>query len=331
MKERHSLPILVAVIALLSAALGISDLQAQEGVLAVLPVGDQPVAVAINAVTNQAFVANKGSKDVAVIDLQTRTVISKYLIGGIPEGIAVNPKTNTVVVVGLEGMAYVIDQGAGRIDTSIPTGKAPSRVAIDVQSNTALVTNFSGSNMVVIDLGQRKIVKTIKLKNGPLGIAVLEGKRRAIVACQYDMLILSVNLEKNEVEKNLLVGRYISEAAVNNSTGMVAVTNPSGNGMVSVYDPATNSLAATIPVGTGPLNIDIYAKRNLAVLSEYNAGTVSLVDLSTSAVLRTITVGKWPFGIAVHQEKGLIVVANRLDGTVSFLDINALLNGPKPK
>jgi YVTN family beta-propeller protein len=160
---------------------------------------------------------------------------------------------------------------------------------------------------------------------------LLEGKRGAVVACQYDMQLLHVNLETNTIDNELLVGRFLSESAANVATGMVVVGNPSGNGILSVYDPVSNSLVSTMPVGMGPLNVDVYAKRNLAVVCEYNAGTVSLVDLSASAILRTIPVGKGPFGIAVNQDKGIAVIANKLDGTVTFLDINALLSGLKPK
>jgi YVTN family beta-propeller protein len=308
---------------------GATVLPAQDEVVAAVPVGQSPVAVAINPLAGQAFVLNKLSKDVYVIDLKTHGAVAKYLVGGVPESIAVNPQTNTIVVVGLDSAATIIDHAAGRIAGVVPVGKAPSRVAIDAERNEALVTNFNGANMVVLDLENRRVARTIALKNGPLGIAVLEGKRRALVACQYDMEILQVDLDKNEMGPSLVLGRYLSEVALNPATGKAVVGNPSNNGILSIYDPAANAVVATLPVGHGPLSVAVYAKRNVALAAEFDSGSLSIVDMDRGTVIRTVKVGRGPRGIAVHPLAGTVVVANMLEDRAVFLDLNSLL-APAP-
>ncbi len=300
-------------------------LMPQDGIIAAVTVGQNPAAVAVNPMAGQAFVLNKGSKDVYVLDLKSHATVAKYQVGGIPEGIAVNPQTNTVVVVGLDSTATIIDHGAGRIAGVVPVGKAPSRVAIDVDKNTALITNFNGSNMAVLDLAGRQVLRTISLKNGPLGIAVLEGRRRALIACQFDMEILQVDLDKNEMDQSCLVGRYLSEVAVNPLTGNAVLGNPSSNGIISVYDPATNGVISTVPVGHGPLSVAVYPRKNVALAAEFDSGSLSLVDMGAGTVVRSVKVGKGPRGVAVNAQTGTAVVVNMLEDKAVFLDLEALL------
>jgi YVTN family beta-propeller protein len=316
-----SIVLLVSVISALSApdSKDIIDIDA----------GKQPIAVAINPLTNQAFVLNKESRDVSIVDMTKQEIIPPSLkVGGIPESIAINPKTNSVIVAGLDGTVTVIDIITGNIIATIPAGKAPSRIAMDVKNNTAFVTNYNSSNMVVINLKSNQIDKTVRLKNGPLGIAFFDAKQKALIACQYDMNLALFDTKEGVVVDELLVGRYVSEVAANNTTGLAVITNPSGNGILSVYDPETNSIVSTIPVGQGPLFVAIYEKKNIAVVSEYAAGIVSFVDLSAGKVVHSLHTRKGPSGIAIDQDKGIAVVANRLDNKISFINIEAILAAP---
>jgi YVTN family beta-propeller protein len=290
-------------------------------ILGVIPVGDSPAAVAINPMTNQAFVANRGSRNVAVLDLAKRVISGKYEVGGIPEGIAVNPRTGRVVVAGLDGLVTLIDDRTGTVAAKVQAGSSPSRVAVDPLKNLALVTNFNGSNLVAIDLSVNRIVKTIRLKNGPLGIAVLEEGRRAVVACQYDMVLLIVNYEKGSIEREVVAGQYLSEVAVAGPAGPVLVGNPSSNGIIAIYDPVADKVLAKQPVGAGPLSIAAWTKRNVALVAEYNGGSVSVLDMKAGTVVASVKVGQGPRGVAVHPESGVAVVIDKIDGTATFLDI----------
>ena len=79
--------------------------------------GQQPMAVAVNEVTNKAYVVNHNSSSVTVIDGKTRTVIATVKTGAGPESIAVNPVTNRVYVANSgESSVTVID---GATDTVV--------------------------------------------------------------------------------------------------------------------------------------------------------------------------------------------------------------------
>ena len=61
-----------------------------------LPVGQQPMAVAVNESTKRAYIVSHNSSSVTVIDGRTRTAIATIKTGAGPEAIAVNPVTNRV-------------------------------------------------------------------------------------------------------------------------------------------------------------------------------------------------------------------------------------------
>jgi YVTN family beta-propeller protein len=293
-----------------------------------LPAGSNPVAVVFNPSNNQAFVVSKTAKSVFAVDLGSGKLAATWLVGGVPESIALNPRTKQAVVTNLDSYVSVVDTTSGTIVATIPAGKSPSRSAIDPVRNEAAVTNFNSANLVVIDLDARKLIRTIPLKSGPLGIELLGETRRAVVACQYDMSLVTVNLDSGEAEQEIILGRYLSELARDPLDGRIVAGNPSNNGIISIYDPARAAVVATVPVGGGPLSVAVYAKRNVALVSEYSAGTVSFVDLSTARVLRSIRVGDGPMGIAVKESNGTAIVACKLADQLTIVDIESLLEKP---
>ncbi len=316
---------------LLIFIMGSPCLPAQEGVLGVVPTGVGPVSVALDPAADEAYVVISGSQEVLVLDLKSRAVKTRYAVGGFPEGIAFNPRTRAIVVACRAGKVTTIDHAAGRLGVPLSVGKAPMRVVIDAEKNVALVTDFVGGSLFVIDLAAQKITETIDLKNSVLGVALLGGKRRAVVACQYDMELIQVNLDSQAVEKEFLVGRYHSEVVVNPASGRIVLVSPSSAGVPAILDPEENVILSTIPMGAGPLSVAIYARRNVALVREYNAGTISLVDLEKGSLISSIRVAEGPSGLAVHPESGIAVVANKLANSVTFLDVDAILKAaPAP-
>ncbi len=82
-----------------------------------IPVGDGPIAVAVNEATNRIYVANYGSNSVSVIDGATGNLIgSPIAVGDAPDAVAVNEATNRIYVANLDsGSVSVIDGATGNL------------------------------------------------------------------------------------------------------------------------------------------------------------------------------------------------------------------------
>ena len=86
--------------------------------VATVPVGTQPVAVALNPATGKVYVANSGSANVTVFDpaTQTSTAVS---VGQTPSGIAVNSITNRIYVANNGSNDVTVIDGAKDTTSSI--------------------------------------------------------------------------------------------------------------------------------------------------------------------------------------------------------------------
>lgn len=75
-----------------------------------IPVGTNPLAIAINSVTNAIYVVNQGGNSVSIIDGATDVVIATIPVGNGPDAPGVNEETNTIYVANTtDGTVSVID------------------------------------------------------------------------------------------------------------------------------------------------------------------------------------------------------------------------------
>jgi YVTN family beta-propeller protein len=97
------------------------------------------------------------------------------------------------------------------------------------------------------------------------------------------------------------------------------VTNISGNN-VSVIDTATNTLAATVPVGSFPIDAAVHPEGTFVYVVNTVGNSVSVIDTATNTVTATVPVGTDPFGVAVHPAGTFVYVTNINNDYVSVID-----------
>ena len=89
-------------------------------VVATVPVGNGPTAVAVNPASPRVYVANTSGNTVSVIDTTTHTVVATVAVGIGPLGVAVNPAGTQAYVVSFALDAILV------INTATNTVSAPS-------------------------------------------------------------------------------------------------------------------------------------------------------------------------------------------------------------
>ena len=92
-------------------------------IVATVPVGTEPEALAVNTATNHIIVPNGGSDDVSIIDGATNSVIATLPVGGRPTAVAVNPATNVAYVANMDGdsISVISDPPSEGTPTPTPT------------------------------------------------------------------------------------------------------------------------------------------------------------------------------------------------------------------
>ena len=86
-----------------------------------------------------------------MINGRTNKVITTVRVGSLPEGVAANPKTNTVYVANAD--SNTVSVISGRTNTVIATvrvGIGPEGVAANPRTNTSYVANIGSDTVSVI-------------------------------------------------------------------------------------------------------------------------------------------------------------------------------------
>ena len=117
-----------------------------------IPVGVNPRTVAVDDDGARAYVANRGSASVSVIDLVARKRIADIATGFRPYGVLVSPDSSRL---------YVAEQGASQVRVwnaqpatiaLLPTRKRPSGLAITGDGRTLYVTHLLSNALTAIAL-----------------------------------------------------------------------------------------------------------------------------------------------------------------------------------
>jgi len=113
-------------------------------------VGIAPGAVAVNALTNQIYVANQNSSNVTVIDGITNATTS-VPAGSAPKHLAVNPVSNKIYVANESGNNLTVIDGATNSTLTVTAGTHPLAVGLNSVTNKIYVGNgdnpFSNSTL----------------------------------------------------------------------------------------------------------------------------------------------------------------------------------------
>jgi YVTN family beta-propeller protein len=254
-------------------------------VTATVPVGSDPIGVAVSPDGSTVYVANEGSGSVSVISAATNTVTATIAVGVVPDAVAVSPD-GSLLYVGCDlslgpaiGGIDVINTSTDTLTSTIETANQPDSIAFTPDGAEAYVANYIGSSVSVIDTATSTVTATI---------ASPGASTPASVAITPD-------------------GAYAYSANFNSNN-------------VSVISTATNTITATIPGLNGAVGVSVTPDGGHAYVADQNANNVSVVDTATNTVTGTITVGSGPDGIAADPAGGAVYVVNIGSNNVSVID-----------
>jgi DNA-binding beta-propeller fold protein YncE len=268
------------------------------------PQGGAPGPVAIDPLTNQAFIADSGSGAITVLSLGGVAPKPLQILDSNPAVTFTSANSQTLTITG----------------TGFVTGS--STVLLD---GTALAPG----NVNVVSA--RQIVATVPA-------SLLTSARRFIVQVENSGGVVS-NVEPLTVIQAIAVGSEPAGVAVDPNRDLAIVTN-SGSGnisVVSLISPSVNSQSLG-PVGvigdplgahSNPRAVAVDARIGLAVAANFDSNDLSLVDYSENDlpqpyVVNTVpgcsqlSVCDGPAGIAFDQDtNGFIVTDSNIDTTAS--------------
>jgi YVTN family beta-propeller protein len=319
------------------------------GTIATIPVGAEPVGVAVNSLTDKIYVATRADNAVTVI--QGLTVVATVPVGTLPRQLALNPVTNKVYVSNfLSDTVSVIDGATDQVVATIPVGAHPFQLGVNPVTNRIYVPSAgkgARTNSVwVIDGASNRVIDRIPARaSGSEAVAVNavtntvyvansgccsnEGRTVGVIDGATDTFVTAIDLGHKANPGTLGVNEVTNKVYVADLCEVARTSECFKKGVfghtVSVIDGASNTVVDHVSVGTLPIGPVADSERNIVYVPNLLSASVSVIDGATDSVIDTEPVGACPagsFGPAgadVNTATNRVYVSNFCDNTVVVL------------
>jgi len=278
-----------------------------------LPVGADPVALALDARTGRAFVVNRGGNSVSVLDAATDTLLRIVPVGRQPNAIAVDEGTGLVFVANGGGHTVsVLDAASGAFRRAVAVGANPYALTVGMTARRVFVI----SN--VLDAASGRLLRTAAIGSDLNALTVDEAAGHVFVTDQFGNSVVTLAAASASRLHATRVGNIPWTVAADPRTGRAFLGW--GNDQVSTLDAASGVILRTVTVGQAPKVLAVDAATNRVFAAASTDGIVGVLDATTGRLLRTVSVGQAPVALAVDERRGRVYVVDNGRDRVTVLD-----------
>src|SRR5882672_6926138 len=323
-----------------------------------------PGGVAIDELHNIALVTNTACHQVSVISLDPAnnfgTVLKAIQTGGTPTVVAVLPRlTITGQAAGGSGVAVVTNNSANTVTildlaslapvtgvTDIAVGTAPSGVAINPETNLAVIANTGSNSVSTLDLTPLTASPigtltpaTIAVDQNPIAVAIdpdrgTNGRGLAVVTCLQlngaappfgclDVIDIGTTVPVKLAAASIsgiqsTPTGIVFDPAV--SPALFYATSTQGN-QITAFNPDTGG-TSTIKVGINPTAIAYNFQSSTILTVNALSNSISIVDSQTFRTKATLGIGgNSRFSTAIHTLTNLAVIADQANNRVLLFPV----------
>jgi YVTN family beta-propeller protein len=276
-----------------------------------------PVALAVNPITNMIYVVNYGDDTISAINGATNTVTAVIAAGVNPWAIAINPVTNQIFVANYDDSTVMQINGNNNVSWKIPVGFNPTALAVNSVTNKVWVANNGDGTVTVLD-GTSNETDTVSAGSGPCGVAVnLVTNFAYVLNCDSSTVTAIDGTTYNTYSST--TGNSPSAIAINPASNQIYVPNFQDDS-VTVINGATFG-TTTVPLipGSGPFAVAVNPFSNQIYVMNAYANTATWID-GVSNATTTLAVGATPYAVAINPVTDKIYVADSYSNDVKVID-----------
>ncbi len=281
-----------------------SPARAEHSVVATIPVGKKPVAVAIEPTLDLAAVTNKKDETVSIVDLSTESVTSTFPVGEKPSGVAVSAD-HRVAVSNKKDKTLTLINLTDNTTRTIPLDGKPSDVALSHTRDLALAPYESkGKAMLAfVHLTDPGLSAEVKLGKGkPVAIAVDEVLGVAAVA--LDKRLVLVDLASRTVRAPIpLTGHAVAIALDQTRGHALLITRHDEQGTLLFINLVSGQQVFSLPIVEHPIAVAVNPITDEALLiarAEAGPSILTRISLDSHAKIEEISLEGRPRDIAVN-------------------------------
>ena len=271
----------------------------------------------------RAYVTNRTSNNVSVIDTGTDTLVANITVGPTPFGIAITPGYRRVYVTNQgSNNVSVIRTATNRVIATVPVGTGPIAVAITPDGTRAYVANQTSNNVSVIDTSTNLVIATIPVGTTPGGIAIgnTVNGTRAYVANSNPGSITVIRTDTNAVVTTVTTNQFGAAGIdITPDGSRVYVANFTA-GTVTVLNTATNTVVTTVNTGVARY-VNITPDGSRAYVSNGIGAASPVIDTATNTIIGTVG-GVTSYDVAFTPDGNRAYVADGVASDVKAVDMS---------
>ena len=280
-----------------------------------------------------AYVANRFSNNVSVINTSTNAVTATVAVGSLPNGVAITPDGTAVYVTNFSGNSVsVISTATNTVIATIPVGTGPNRPAVTPDGSKVYVPNGTSGTVSVISTATNTVTATVPGVGDARDAAITPDGAKAYLAKANGNSISVVNTATNTVTATIDVGGYSLGIAMTPNGNFAYVSVRVGsNGVVAAVDtnsasPTFNTVVATIQVGAlsgGNISsVAVTPDGSRVYVVNNNSNAVHVINTANNTLLTTLSgVGGDPQAVAITPDGNKAYVTSPFN-TVRIKDTN---------
>ncbi len=202
---------------------------------------------------------------------------------------------------------YKINTKTYKIENIIKVGSVPKFVSISDNGRLLLVSNWTSSDVSIIDLDNEKEIKRVDVGAMPRGIVIDKNNQYAYITIMGSNKIARVNLLNYSVKYINNVGRSPRHILINKANTLLYVSNSSDNRIAKI-EISTGNISHG-KVNSGPRSMVMSPDERWIYVVNYHQSTFQKINAKNLQVVRTVKTDKHPIGITADWKSGEIWVS----------------------
>lgn len=219
-----------------------------------------------------------------------------------------------------------IDTGTGKQRASAPTGEGPSGIAVSPDGSQALVANYGGASLTLLDVGRGQARATISLSpmQRPLSVRWLADGRRVLVTVQGKASLVIVNVASGGIEASIGPAASTDHQAVLSADGKFAFLAAPGGGKIAKFSLADGKQAGQSMAQAQAQAIALAPDGKRLWVVDRGEDLVRVFDSGTLQSIASLDAGNLPMAVALTPNGRYALVSNALSADVAVYDTATL-------
>lgn len=293
-------------------------------------VGESLGDVALDPASGQLFVTDRSSEAVYVINVTNgsyvRTIGPKFL----PQGIAYDARTSTVVVDGVirndegSGKVVTINASSYAVGSNVSVGGYPEGITVDPTTHdwwVAIGPVIQNTTLVILSDENRSVISELVTPSVVQGMTYDPDSATMFVSEWYGGIV-GYNDTSISPTRTIITGATPESATFDSTDGNLYITSdsfpPSPAGLYTISG-QSNRIVGSASIPSEGVAAVFDSVKNMFFVAEPHAGEIAVVSAANESLYATIPVGYTPSALAYDPVVGEVFVANTDSNNVSVI------------